>query len=237
MTKIKITTTQNIEIEYELATIFDRMLAWGLDAIIIVVYVLIALLVSFIIAQDFSSGLWSVLSLPALFYHFLMELLFKGQSIGKMAMRIKVVRLDGSPPNIGNYVLRWIFRIFETSPVVFYGSIGVATVAFSEKGQRLGDMISGTTVIRSATNTRLQDTILSRAREGYVAHFPEVKKLDDQDMGTIKDVLVLSRSAADVALMNSCANRVCNVIGVTPPQGMGVEQFLRTVLRDYSHLH
>lgn len=237
MTKIKITTTQNIEIEYELATIFDRILAWLIDIAIIGVYGLIAFLVSIIIAGDISRGLVSVLMLPGLFYHLAMEVFFKGKSVGKMALGISVVRLDGSPPNVGNYLTRWIFRVIETNPIIFYGSIAVATVAFSKKGQRLGDMISGTTVIRPSAKVGLQDTILAKANEGYEAMFPQVKKLDDIDMGTIKDVLRLSRSAADLALINACANRICNVLEVKPAQGMNAEQFLRIILRDYSHLH
>ncbi len=237
MTKIKITTTQNIEIEYELATIFDRILAWVIDIVIIVAYVGIAILVAAVIAGDDSAGLFALVSVPALLYHVLCETFFQGQSVGKMALRIKVVRIDGSPANLGNYLLRWVFRILEVNPAVFYGSAAVGSIAFSKKGQRLGDMIAGTTVIKVERKVSLADTILAPSKEGYSALFPEVKKLDDTDVGTIRDVLRQHRLESDQAVLNACANRVCHVLGVKPPETMNAEQFLRFVLKDYSHLH
>jgi uncharacterized RDD family membrane protein YckC len=238
VSKIKITTTQNIEIEYELATIFDRMLAWLLDFAILVVYYLIALAVTAIISRgDFSRGLMALVSLPALLYHPVIEWLTKGRSVGKMALGIRVVRIDGSPANLGNYLLRWIFRAIETSPIVFYGTIGVATVAFSPKGQRLGDMVAGTTVIRFNRKVRFTDTIFTATHEGYQPMFANVKRLDDQDLATIKEVLVISRRERNPALLNNCANRVCTVLEAVPPTGMGPEAFLTAVMRDYNHIH
>jgi uncharacterized RDD family membrane protein YckC len=237
VTKIKITTTQNIEIEYELATIFDRILAWLIDFIIIIAYVGIAILVAAMIAGEPSRGLVALVSVPALFYHFLCEAFFQGQSIGKMALRIKVVRIDGSPPNIGNYLLRWIFRVLEVNPAIFYGGAAISSIAFSKRGQRFGDMIAATTVIKMERKVSLSDTIFATNKEGYQALFPEVSKLDDIDVGTIRDVLRQHRMEGDHSILNACANRVCHVLGVKPPDGMNAEQFLRFVLKDYSHLH
>lgn len=237
MTKIKITTTQNIEIEYELATIFDRILAWLIDILIIVVYVVVAVSVAGIIAKDLERGLSALVSVPALFYHFAMEQLFQGQSVGKMAMRIKVVRLDGSPANVGNYLLRWVFRILEVNPIMFYGSIAIGSVAFTKYGQRIGDLIAGTTVIKVQRKVSLSETIIASSKEGYQPLFPEVAKLDDIDINTIRDVLNQHRLESTPEVLNACANRVVHVLGVTPPTNMHAEQFLRFVLKDYAHLH
>ncbi len=237
MTKIKITTTQNIEIEYELATIFDRILAWLIDIVIIVAYVGIAVLVAAVIMGQPSSGIVALLTVPALLYHLLCEALFQGQSVGKMAMRIKVVRVDGGPPNLGNFVLRWVFRLLETNPAIFYGATSLASIAFTKRGQRLGDMIAGTTVIKLERKVSLSDTVFAPNKEGYEALFPEVKKLDDVDINTIRDVLKQHRLDGDHSILNVCANRVCHVMGVKPPTTMNAEQFLRFVLKDYAHIN
>lgn len=237
MTKIKITTSQNIEIEYELASIFDRILAWLLDIVIIVGYVLIAALVATVAAGEPSRGLFALVSLPALFYHLCCEWFFRGQSVGKMALRIKVVRVDGSPANVGNYMLRWIFRLLEVNPMIFYGAVAIGAIAFSARGQRFGDMMAGTTVIKLDRKVSLSDTILATNRDGYQPMFPEVTKLDDTDVNTIRDVLKQLRLEGDQSVLNACANRVCHVLGVTPPKNMNAEQFLRYVLKDYSHLN
>jgi uncharacterized RDD family membrane protein YckC len=237
VTKIKITTSQNIEIEYELASIFDRILAWLIDIVIIAVYVIIASLVVSIIVGGFESGPIALASLPGLFYHFICEWFFSGQSVGKMALRIKVVKIDGSPPNVGNFVLRWIFRLIE-GPAVFYGAVAIAAIAFSPRGQRFGDMIAGTTVIKIDRKVSLADTIYAPSKEGYQALFPEVARLDDTDAGTIRDVLQQQRmEGGNPAVLVACANRVCHVLDIKPPQNMNAEQFLRFVLKDYSHLH
>ena len=237
MTKIKITTSQNIEIEYELATIFDRILAWLIDIIILIAYVGIALIVVAAIFHDVSSGTVAIATVPALLYHLICETLFQGQSLGKMALRIKVVRVDGSPPNLGNFLLRWVFRVLEVNPAVFYGGVAVGAIAFSKQGQRFGDMIAGTTVIKMNRKVSFSDTIFAQNKDGYQALFPEVSKLDDTDVGTIRDVLRQYRSDGDAAILNACANRVCHVMGVKPPESMNAEQFLRFIVKDYSHLH
>ncbi|MFN8397405.1 MAG: RDD family protein [Bacteroidia bacterium] len=238
MTKIKITTTQNIEIEYELATIFDRILAWLIDSIILVAYVGIASIVVTAAMGEPSMGAISIILVPALLYHLLMELIFQGQSVGKMALRIRVVRVDGSPPNFGNYVLRWIFRLLETNVAIFYGTAAIGAIAFSPRGQRFGDMMAGTTIIRLGRKVSLAETSFGGAtRDGYQPTFPEAKKLDDEDARTIREVLLHHRTLQSQGVLTSCANRVCHVLGVTPPNGMGAEQFLRVVLRDYSHTH
>lgn len=236
MTKIKITTSQNIEIEYELASIFDRILAWLIDIVIIVGYVGIASMVVTAAIGDISGGAIALVSLPGLLYHLLCETLFQGQSVGKMALRIKVVRVDGSPPNFGHFLLRWIFRLVE-NPVVFYGAVTIGAIAFSPRGQRFGDMMAGTTVIKLERKVSLADTLYAPSKEGYQAMFPEVGRLDDADANTIRDVLRLYRMEANMGVLNACANRICHVLGIAPPQNMNAEQFLRYVLKDYAHLH
>lgn len=235
MTKIKITTTQNIEIEYELATIFDRILAWLIDILILIAYVFIAVLVVLAIGLS-SRGAIAVATLPALLYHLACEIFFQGQSIGKMAMRIKVVRVDGGPANVGNYLLRWVLRLVEVNPAMFYGGFAVGSIAFSKQGQRFGDMIAGTTVIKLDRKVSLSETVFAPNKEGYQALFPEVTKLDDQDIATIRDVLRQYRMEPDSNLLRTCANRVCHVIGVKPPENMSAEQFLKFVLKDFTHL-
>jgi uncharacterized RDD family membrane protein YckC len=237
VTKIKITTPQNIEIEYELASIFDRILAWLIDIIIIVGYVGIAILVVSAIMGEFSTGAVALVSLPGLLYHLGCEWFLGGQSVGKMALRIKVVRIDGSPANVGNYLLRWMFRLLEVNPGVFYGSVAIGAIAFSPKGQRFGDMMAGTTVIKLERKVSLADTIFATNKEGYQALFPEVSKLDDADARTIREVLQTHRFSTDRGVLNACANRVCHALGISPPQGMNEEQFLRYVLKDYAHMH
>lgn len=236
MTKIKITTTQNIDIEYELATLYDRILAWWIDFAILVAYALIARLVLVILLDDVDYFGYLASLAPAFLYHFFMEWFLHGRSVGKLALGLRVMRTDGSPPNVINYFMRWMFRVVETNLLLLYGMPAIVSIAFSPKGQRIGDLLSGTTVVRIDRKTQMSDTILVRAREGYQPVFPAASKLSDRDVSTIRDVIQLYRANNDRKVLIACANRVAHVLHLEPPAGMSPDVFLRTIMRDYSSM-
>lgn len=69
-----------------------------------------------------------------------------GQTIGKMAMRIKVVREDGGRMDIGTAFIRNILRIIDG---LFFYLVGAIIIWISRKKQRLGDIAAKTVVIRA----------------------------------------------------------------------------------------
>lgn len=101
--------------------------------------------------SDVASGvLFSFGGLAALLVYFAYFTIMEGrygQTLGKMALGIKVVReSDGRAPGTKAAVLRTLMRIVD--------SIGSYLVAFvvalvSEKHQRLGDMVAKTLVVRA----------------------------------------------------------------------------------------
>jgi uncharacterized RDD family membrane protein YckC len=236
VTKIKITTTQNIDIEYELATLFDRILAWLIDFAVLIGYAFFANLVVYMIDPYASHFAHLAAMAPGFLYHFLMEWFFHGKSVGKMAMGIRVMRTDGSPPNILNYFMRWMFRVVETNLLLLYGIPSIVAIAFSPKSQRIGDMLTGTTVVRIDRKTQISDTIFVRAREGYQPVFPSASKLSDSDIHTVRDVITLYRQNNDRKVLIACANRIAHVLHLEPPAGMAPDIFLRTIMRDYSQM-
>ena len=50
-------------------------------------------------------------------------------------MKIKVVRLNGTPATVGDYLLRWVFSLVDF--YVLSGAIALVAVAMGGKGQRL----------------------------------------------------------------------------------------------------
>jgi uncharacterized RDD family membrane protein YckC len=69
-----------------------------------------------------------------------------GATVGKMVMKIKVVREDGSPCGLGPAVIRNILRIIDMLPFLYI--IGLIFMSRSDKKQRLGDKIAKTVVIK-----------------------------------------------------------------------------------------
>ena len=112
MQKIKIQTTQNVAIEFVLAGLGSRILAYLIDSLIVGVY-LIAVFWGYLstIDSEPSTVILILLFLPSFLYHLLCETLLNGQSVGKRQMNIRAVRLDGSPPGFSAYLPRWLLRL------------------------------------------------------------------------------------------------------------------------------
>lgn len=82
MQNITIQTTQNIDIEYELAGLGDRLVAYLIDVLIYSAYWIIMAL--FLQLAKYEDGLLFILMfLPILLYQLLCEIFLNGQSIGK----------------------------------------------------------------------------------------------------------------------------------------------------------
>lgn len=111
----------------------------------IVVTVLLALFFT-LSAPDSLTFLAFVGFFVALVYWFALEGLWDGQTVGKKATGIKVVKEDGGECTVGAAVLRNVFDLIDG---LFYYLIGFLVMAFSDKRQRIGDRLAGTMVVRA----------------------------------------------------------------------------------------
>jgi uncharacterized RDD family membrane protein YckC len=72
---------------------------------------------------------------------------YYGQTLGKMALGIKVIREDsGQAPGFGKAAIRTVLRIIDG--IAFY-LVGFIVALVSDKNQRLGDMAARTLVVRA----------------------------------------------------------------------------------------
>lgn len=93
-------------------------------------------------------GSWSVGLLSFAFYIAYYTYLegTKGQTIGKMITKIKVVREDGTPIDMEQAFKRNILRVIDG---LFAYLIGAILIWRSDKQQRLGDSVAKTVVVRA----------------------------------------------------------------------------------------
>lgn len=119
MSVIRVATTFNIDLEFTAAPFGRRLIAWALDLLLQVFYLLIAsrflrrIMQRLDPTRDTDHNLWAVvliLLLPFFLYHFVCELLMSGQSIGKRIMSIRVVNTAGGRPGISQLIIRWLIR-------------------------------------------------------------------------------------------------------------------------------
>jgi uncharacterized RDD family membrane protein YckC len=226
---ISIETTQNVQIDYEIASIGDRVLGSIVDGFILLAYIIALLLLIGAIDVELGPAWMVMFYLPMFLYDLLCEIFMEGQSFGKKAMRTKVVKVDGSEPGVGSYLLRWLLR-----PVDSFFMLGLLVIAAGGKGQRLGDLAAGTTVIKRKPRLTLDETLMPEVDEAYVPTYPEVARLSDRDVAIIRDVFSASRRQQTRATVNALAVRVATILGIETPAD--VDAFLETVVRDYTSL-
>jgi len=240
---IEINTTQNVTIEYELAKLRERGLAWLLDIAIVLVgyFVFFQLLNALLGSWLFQEGGWKMLIVlfPVMAY-FLYNILFEiwniGQTPGKMLMSIKVVRLDGKDPEWSDVVLRAVMHLVDS--LFSFSVIGAMLIKTTGKSQRLGDMAANTTVIKIQTSQfqfRLQDILSISTLENYQPVYPQVRRLSERDMIFIKNVLTRLQRYPNQAHEDVLEDLVTHLmpileIGQRPLQRV---DFLKTLLKDY----
>jgi uncharacterized RDD family membrane protein YckC len=236
---IEITTTQNVTIEYELAPLRERMLAWLLDLVIVVLgYILLYQFISLLFG-GIADGAIAFFLLPLLayvLYNIFFEIWNGGQTPGKMVLNTKVVRLDGKDPEWSDVVLRALLQLADS--LFSAGVVGVLLIKTTSKSQRFGDMAAHTTVIRlyaSQFAYRLEDILNISSLDNYQPVFPEVRRLTERDMIFIKNVLSRRQRYANQAhdeVVEDLVTHLMPLIGVEQRPANRLE-FLKTLLRDY----
>lgn len=231
MQGVSIQTTQNIQLEYELAGIGERILAFVIDILVILSFGLLFSFFADIVGLQQSLLLNSIFGIIAYLYRFISEISFNGQTVGKMVLSIKVVKLDGSSPSVAAYFLRWLLEIFD----FFFVGLGVVCIILTKNGQRLGDLVAGTTVVKmrkvSATNVQ-NKVIMDKVDEAYVPTFFEASHLTDAEVRLIKASLKAFREEAHqkpITLLEDKLKEKYNISSDLP-----TVKFLYTLLRDHT---
>jgi uncharacterized RDD family membrane protein YckC len=121
MKTLQIKTAQNVNINFTVATIGQRLSAFLLDNIMKLTYLLVVYYVFDFQAVErlFSGDNWTVQAvgilvlIPVTFYSLYTEILLDGQTIGKKLLHIKVLNVDGFKPAVTDYIMRWFLRIVD----------------------------------------------------------------------------------------------------------------------------
>ena len=235
MKKITINTTQNVKIEYELASLRDRGVAWFIDKIILVIVNLLFASISGELGMHDDEILYFITAPIWILYTLLMEILNHGQTLGKMSLGIKVVRLDGKQPELLDFIIRWAFRMVDIWFTLC--SLAAIYVNSTDRAQRLGGIVSNTVVIRvrSRAGFELNKLMEIETMENYNLTYPKVNSyFNEKDMILIKRVIDRTNKHPNDAhklAMKETVKKVESVMGIKNDKpGM---TFLRTVLKDY----
>lgn len=236
MHKIEINTTQNVAIQYELATLLDRFLAFILDAVIIFGSLfLITVFTAPFLNNEFNYIAFFILYPTFFFYSLAFEVFNDGQSLGKKAMQIRVVKITGKEPELSDYLIRWVFRAIDI--YVSFGSIAAIFISSSNKHQRLGDLIAQTTVIKVKPSMELNlgDILKISSRTDYEPMYPEVRRLKEEELLLVKNVIERARRYPNQAHEMAVQETVDNLkvrLDIISLQQNNIE-FLKTLIKDF----
>lgn len=258
MNTVRVSTPFNIHLDFEVAPLLRRIGAWWIDAGVLIAY---AYIMRWFIYETFASDSsrypfildLMVVSVPMLLYHLLMEVIYQGQSVGKMTMGIRVMSLEGGEPHLGQYLLRWIMRLWEW-PLIFgmaatnawsllwqlivcsfMGIPVLIIIAVTTRHQRLGDLTAGTGVVEIRNLLSVNDTIFQTiSTENYKVLFPEVMRLSDRDINAIKSVITQTKNTGRFETAHRIADRVKEVLQIE--SRLEVLDFLEKLLDDYNYL-
>jgi uncharacterized RDD family membrane protein YckC len=261
MSVIQIATPFNIDLEFEIAEFHKRLFAYLIDFTLLIFF-FIGMKYFYYggFGQASEEELKShvgidilTISVPMLLYSLVSEVMMHGQTIGKKIMNIRVISLDGGEPQLSQYIVRWMFKAFEwpfffgytiltrQSLVVyiiitcFFGIIVVIMIAISKKSQRLGDLAANTVVVNTRSVFSVEDTVFMEIQQNnYVVKYPEVLKLSDRDINTIKNVVSMFYKNHNTQTCGRVAMKVQEVLKIQTD--MYAIDFLEKLLADYNYL-
>ena len=237
MKTIEITTSQKVTIQYELASVGNRILAFFIDTLVLYgMVIVLTILMAGLLANTGMYDLFVYLViLPIfLFYTLFSEIIFDGQTLGKKALGLKVVKLNGDPASAFDYLIRWAFRFADIW--ISAGSVAAMLISSSIYSQRLGCLLSGTTVIRknSKRSFNLSDILNIYSTKNYEPKYPQAAQLNESDMIFLKKVIERSKkykNAAHKKVVNELADKFAQILNVEPQKNK--EKFLETILSDF----
>jgi uncharacterized RDD family membrane protein YckC len=240
MKTIDIITSHNVGIDYEAASVMNRGVASILDLLVMGAYFLIILFISAafgVETWDFSLAamIFYILMLPIFFHSVLLEYLLKGQTVGKLAMGIRVIRLNGENARLSDYAMRWAFRIIDFW--ISAGSVAAIFIASTEKGQRLGDILAQTAIVKNKPEQvySIKDILNIMDRSKHEPTYMGVAKFTDEDMILIKNAISRVQKYPNEPhkqLVRELATKAAKELnlGEVPEKKL---TFLKTLLQDY----
>jgi uncharacterized RDD family membrane protein YckC len=266
---IKVPTTFNIEVEFEIPEFYRRLISLLIDMVVQFLYLLISQKIidgieksSDPFNQDTSYNMWAldlVRWVPVMLYHVILEITMNGQSIGKKIMHMRVVSENGGRASFSQFMIRWLMRLSDLWIFIlimvlwmapyFFNSLenvvavlimitflvtDIVLVVSSKKGQRIGDILAHTILIKTSTRTSIEETVFQEVADTYKPVFPQIMQLSDKDINAIKSILETARKRGDFNMAAVASEKIKAHLKID--SSMSPFDFLDVLLKDYNYL-
>jgi uncharacterized RDD family membrane protein YckC len=250
---IRFETPENVQVGYEVAGLGTRFVAWFVDQIIVWLLTVLLIVLLMVVGVSFDSvfvdfdrssseernrfllymsGIMALIWGFGSFLYFCgCELLMRGQTIGKRATDIRVVKTDGFQLDTSSVVLRNLFRVLDQLPPMWI-------IPFvSPRNQRSGDMVAGTLVVSDVAAQLSPVRTALAERKAADAHFrfdhAKLARLSGEDYAAVERVLDRwpeLKPEEQEPLLAAYTMPLAKKIGVEPPAPAERLQFLEDLL-------
>jgi uncharacterized RDD family membrane protein YckC len=241
----RMVTPEAVALEFRTANLGSRILAYLVDMVVVVGGILVGLLAVALIGQasDLVVPDWVALTLvlvllPAwwLGYFIAFETLWRGRTLGKAALGLRVVTKEGAPVRFRHAAIRGLLGLVDF--FVAGGFFAVVFILFTRDNQRLGDLVAGTLVLRERSALAAPTPVTFAPPPGlehYTATL-DTSGLSTEEYQAVRTFLLRAaslppgpRSALALQLANPLAAR----LRPPPPAGVSPELYLSCVAAAY----
>jgi uncharacterized RDD family membrane protein YckC len=235
-------TPEGVRFRYRLAGPAARFMAVSIDVATISFLSSAATSISYLLGafgSDFVAAAQFIAYFALTFgYSIFFEWVWRGQTLGKRVLKLRVVDADGLRLTSAQIVIRNLLRLVDLLPVCY--TVGGIFMLFSPKLQRLGDLAANTVVIRIDTGLRPDLTPILGDSYNSLRAFPHLaarlRQSVDPAEAQIALEAVLRRDKLDagarIQLFGTLAEHFRSLVSFpeTATIGLGDEQYVRDVV-------
>ena len=239
---LTIRTPEGIEFSLMLAGPISRFLSWSVDLLAVLALnklLNIIFAAAGVISQDAANAA-SILGyfVVSIGYGIVLEWFWRGQTLGKRLMRLRVTDVHGMQLQFSQVVVRNLLRFVDSLPALYL--VGGAACLINRHGQRLGDFAANTIVV---WNPPLDEPDLDQLLEGKYNSFRQYPHLEARlrhhltpAEARIALQALMRRDEIDpgprVQLFASLASYLKNLVEFPPEatDGISDEQYVRNVV-------
>jgi len=239
---LSIRTPEGISFSLLLASPVSRFLAYAVDlacisALSMVIGIIFAFLnlISLDLAQALPILAFFVLQIG---YGILSEWRWRGQTIGKRVLRLRVVDAQGLKLQFSQIAIRNLLRFIDMLPAFYL--IGGVVSLFNARAQRLGDLAANTVVIRNPKVAQPDIEQLLAGKYNSFSEYPHLEarlrqNVSAQEAGVALQALLRRdqlEPSARIELFSEIATHFRKIVEFPPEvtEGITDEQYVRNVV-------
>jgi uncharacterized RDD family membrane protein YckC len=225
----QVVTGEAVAVDLRLAGVGSRGIAALIDIVIVTIIQIAVLVVILAIGPGNNADAAVSILIVAVVgvtvgYPVGLETLWRGRTLGKAVMGLRVVRDDGGPIRFRHAFVRGLVGVFVDKPGITYGLAAFIPMMVGARHKRLGDLAAGTVVLQQRVPSRIDAPIaMPPALAGWAATL-DLSAVDDGLALRVRQFLGRARQltpTAQATLEHQLTTEITARIGPPPPNTPG----------------